>query len=73
MAELHDIVAALVDHADMLPDDHAMLARNLERQWQRRDMDAQQWHDIALAVLRDHLFGDLEDPETDSELGYPSW
>jgi hypothetical protein len=71
VADLHDVVAALVDHADDLDDDHALVALNLERQWQRRDMDPEQWHTIALDVLRDHLFGDLEDPETDPELGEP--
>jgi len=69
VAELHDLVAGLVDHAEDLDQEHAQLALALERQWQRRDMDPQQWHDLTLEVLHDHLFGDLEDPEDDPELG----
>ena len=61
MADVSDIVAALAERADT--PNHRDLAHALQRR--------HRGHRHTLHELREHLFGDLEDPADDPQLGEP--
>ena len=68
MATVGDLLDSLHAHIDAMPPDRAGLITVLHTRYQRGLISK----DEVLARLRDRLFGDLEDPEADPELGDPT-